>query len=355
MASIDRINRLLRLIELLQSGRSYNTKQLADLCNVSRRTVFRDLSTLQDSGIAVLFDERQQGYAIRSALYLPPSEVTVEEALAIVVLAEGLGDSQCGIPFYRPAHSAALKLLSCLPRQMRKFVGELSQSISVRLDAHNPLPGSQRVYDLLLQAVNEHHQIRIRYTSHSEEKDFSTLLSPYRMLFVRRSWYVIGRSSLHRAVRTFNVGRIQDPELVKSRFVVPQRFSLDRYLGNAWSLIRDRKNRHKVIVRFHPKVAHNVAEVQWHKTQKIVWNKDGTLDFHVTVDGLGEIVWWVLGYGREAEVLQPKKLREMICGHVEDMHKLCEPQTKRPKRARKKTAKKTARKTATKTTRKKKT
>jgi len=37
-------------------------------------------------------------------------------------------------------------------------------------------------------------------------------------------------------------------------------------------------------------VAQNVAEVQWHKMQQTFWNEDGMLDFHVTVDGLREII-----------------------------------------------------------------
>ena len=34
--------------------------------------------------------------------------------------------------------------------------------------------------------------------------------------------------------------------------------------------------------------------------------------FEVRVDGLGEIAWWILGYGDQVEVLGPKLLRERI-------------------------------------------
>ena len=58
----------------------------------------------------------------------------------------------------------------------------------------------------------------------------------------------------------------------------------------------------EVVVRFSKLVAQNVAEVNWHKTQRLAWRDDGTLDFHVTVSGLNEISWWILGYGDQAEV-----------------------------------------------------
>ena len=60
------------------------------------------------------------------------------------------------------------------------------------------------------------------------------------------------------------------------------------------------------------RVARNVAEVVWHKTQRLAHRDDGSLDFHVRVSGLNEISWWILGYGDQAEVLKPARLRQLI-------------------------------------------
>jgi predicted DNA-binding transcriptional regulator YafY len=74
------------------------------------------------------------------------------------------------------------------------------------------------------------------------------------------------------------------------------------------------------LIRFHPLVARNVAEVSWHKTQQTSWNTDGTLDFSARVSGLGEIIWWVLGYGMHAEVIEPQELRDRVREHVGAMY-----------------------------------
>lgn len=319
MPSIKRIRRLLQLVELLQFGRSYNSHQLAELCGVSRRTIFRDVRTLQQSGLHILYDERRQGYALSDPLFLPPTDLTLEETLSLLVLCHELGNTERGVPFQRSARAAAQKLLSNLPRRLRDWVGELSGNIAIRLEPHNPLDESQPYYDLLTQALSERRQMRVSYHSLTDGQVIQTRLSPYRMLFNRRSWYVIGRSSLHRAVRTLNLGRIQKAELLETRFQIPPRFSLERHFGNAWNLIRQRGQRQRVTVRFQPMVAHNVAEVRWHKTQRITWNDDGTMDFQVTVDGLREIIWWILGYGDQAEVLEPPELRREILRHAETL------------------------------------
>ncbi len=326
MASVSRLQRLLRIMGLLQSGRVYNSKDLAEICGVSRRTVFRDLRTLQDSDVPLQYDERKQGYSFSLPTYLPPTNFTLDETLSLLILCDELGHRSRGVPFSRSAQTAAFKLVSNLPRHLREKVGELAESISVRIDPHNPLHEAKPHYDLITQAIADRRQIRIRYMNFDKDKnewvEIGTLLSPYRLLFNRRSWYVIGRSSLHKQIRTFNIGRIVTAELLSSRFKIPVRFGLDRYLGNAWSLIRERGQQKNVVIRFQKLVAQNVAEVQWHKTQKLVWNDDETLDFHVTVDGMGEIMWWILGYGDQAEVLEPPELREKIFSKIQAMQKV---------------------------------
>lgn len=41
--------------------------------------------------------------------------------------------------------------------------------------------------------------------------------------------------------------------------------------------------------------------------------------FEVVVDSLKEIVWWVMGYGAQAEVLEPVELRDEVISHVKEM------------------------------------
>ena len=313
--NLSRIRRLLKLIGLLQAGRGYNAEALAQACEVCRRTVFRDLDALRHAGVPLCYDEQQQHYRIPGAYYLPPTNFTPEEALALIVLCHDLG-GQAQLPFFGPAQSAALKLASNLPQRLREQLRATSDAVKIRMVPNNPLDGQKPIYEQLLEAVSKRKSVRIRYRSLAEEQQISTRLRPYRLLFSRRSWYVIGRSSLHRGTRTFNVGRILRIERLDDRYQIPRGFSLDRYLRNAWHLIPEPGPDREVVVRFSKKVGQNVAEVGWHKTQRLVFQPDGTLDFHVTVSGLREISWWILGYGKEAEVLRPPELRRMIADHA---------------------------------------
>jgi predicted DNA-binding transcriptional regulator YafY len=202
--NLARIHRLIQLIGLLQAGRGFNAEALAQECSVSRRTVFRDLDLLRRSCVPLNFDETQDRYRIPGAVLLPPTNFTPDEALSLLVLCHELGDG-AGLPFLSPARSAAIKLESSLPPRHRDQLGQVAAAIHIQPPPTNPLTGFTPIYQQLLDAVSTRHSVRIHYNSLKDGKEISTRLSPYRIFFSRRSWYVVGRSSLHRAKRTFNI------------------------------------------------------------------------------------------------------------------------------------------------------
>lgn len=266
---------------------------------------------LRQAGVPVIFDSRAALYRIPQTYFLPPTNFTAEEALAVLVVCRELGrDSR--LPFYEGAQSAALKLESSLPAPLREQLRDSAAAVQIQLPPTTPLNGQRPHYMQLLGCIARRQAVRIHYDSFSEDAQIITKLSPYRLLFSRHSWYAIGRSSLHREIRTFNVSRVRQLELLPDQFEVPRAFNIERYLGNAWHLIPEPGQDHDVCVRFERLVARNVAEVIWHKTQRCDFLADGRLDFSVRVSGLNEISWWILGYGDQAEVLAPEALRTLV-------------------------------------------
>jgi predicted DNA-binding transcriptional regulator YafY len=160
--------------------------------------------------------------------------------------------------------------------------------------------------------------VEIGYDSYFDKREISTRLHPYRLVFISRAWYVIGYSAMHDMVRTFKLDRIITLHWTDESFEPDADFSLENYFGNAWSMIRGDR-RYKVAIRFSPKVAGNVEEVFWHATQQIDHLEDGSIRYEVEVDGVHEIAWWVLGYGKEAVVEEPPELQQIIRGHIAEM------------------------------------
>lgn len=313
-----RITRLVRLLRMLQDGKGRDTDGLAKACGVGRRTVFRDLDTLRSAGVPLEFDTKSRRYSIFRGSFGPPADLTADEALSLWALANSVGN-QLHLPLYEAARTAVAKLEHGLPAKERQEFRRTARSIWFLPAKVSNLAVKSAVFQALVEAITKRRVVQIEYASLTEWDRIVTKLRPYQLLFSQRSWQVVGRSSLHREIRVFNLARIESLTLLNQRFSVPRDFSMEQRIGNAWNMIPETGRDSHVVVKFGSLVAHNVAEVNWHKTQRSRLLPDGSLLFYATVSGLSEIAWWILGYGDQAEVLQPAKLRRLLASRIRKM------------------------------------
>jgi len=83
MEEKPRISRLTAILTQLQSKKIITAKYLADKYNVSVRTIYRDIRTLENSGIPVVTEEGK-GYSLMDGYQLPPIMFTEDEANALI-------------------------------------------------------------------------------------------------------------------------------------------------------------------------------------------------------------------------------------------------------------------------------
>jgi proteasome accessory factor B len=204
-----------------------------------------------------------------------------------------------------------MKLESALPAAIREHVGSVMDHLTVsagQLSRHEGLDG---MFDDLAGAIVARNICRLVYVSFHDRKQVALTVLPLRLAFMSRAWYLLGHSKEHGRVRTFKLGRIHTLTVLDEKFDRPTDVDLGEYFGDAWCMIPEGRV-HDVHLHFDAKVAGNVAEVQWHHSQHVDWNDDGSIEFRVRVDGLGEITWWVLGYGDQVEVVAPPELRGRV-------------------------------------------
>ncbi len=308
--NVSRIYRLLRVVTLLQSERGYTARELAQELQVSRRTVFRDLNALEMAKIPYYYDPELGGFRISRHFFMQPVNLTLPEALALLTLAGKLKNGS-DIPLLAQAGQAAAKLESVLPDAIREHVGSVIDTLSLRLGPMARHDGADKFFNMLSDAIVRKRLCRIEYDSFHEGKAIKVSVHPLRQVFVQRAWYLLAWSVSDRAIRTYKLVRIRSLDVTVRSFADTHKRKLDEHFGKAWAMIPEGKI-YKVHLHFEPKVAGNVAEVQWHKTQRVEWNKDKSIEYHVQVDGLGEISWWILGYGDQVRVVSPKPLQKRI-------------------------------------------
>ena len=312
----------MQLLTALQTGKKYSVSALSKMFGRSRRTIFRDLEELRVMGVRFHYDAKDRSYIIAPKFFLRPTDLTDIEAHSLLILVDTAVD-QVQVPYRNSALMAALKIESNLPRKTRQSCSTMLQNIHARVTPQALTPLLDKAYAPLGAAAAKKQKVNITYKSLYERKVINVELCPYRLWFNERAWYVVGFSELHKEVRTFKLNRIKELKVLNKRFLDGDDFDLDEYLGRAWSMIPQGRI-YNIKLRFLPKVAENVAEVQWHSTQKVTHNSDGSATVEFRVDGLGEITWWVLGYGDQVQVLAPKALRKNVIEAARNMIKLNE-------------------------------
>ena len=71
-----------------------------------------------------------------------------------------------------------------------------------------------------------------------------------------------------------------------------------------------------VVIRFSAAVAKRAAETRWHPSQQLEQQADGGLIWRGQVAGMREIRIWILGWGADAEVLEPAALRDEVAAEL---------------------------------------
>jgi proteasome accessory factor B len=119
--------------------------------------------------------------------------------------------------------------------------------------------------------------------------------------------YLVAFSRDHDEVRHFKVDRMTEAEATTFPFPWPEDFDLTQHLAGSFGIF-DGRGDVTVRVRFLPRVARYVQESQWHSSQQLAPQPDGTLLAEFRLSNTAELKSWLLSFGRHALVLEPESL-----------------------------------------------
>ena len=306
----DRIGRITQLLTALQSQSSYAISELTEILGKSRRTAYRDLKVLEKAGLPCRFDRRQHRYVFDHQSPLPTLALSKDEAFGLLLLLREASHNM-QLPLAYPSRLLSLKIENCLRREVRQFCDASFRFISFSPAPKARMDLSDKTFMQVLDAITLKRVLAIHCYLPAEQNTITTDLNPYHLVYSENTWHAIGESSFHKTVHTFELNHITQLSPLDRYFVEDEKFDLNEYFGYAWSLLREGQI-YEVELRFCPRIAAEVVEVQWHKTQTASFEDDGSVVLKFRVDGLNEIIWWILGYGDQVEVLAPKALRQRI-------------------------------------------
>jgi predicted DNA-binding transcriptional regulator YafY len=304
-----RVARILRVLELIQGRGRWNAQALAGEIECSERTIYRDLEALELAGVPWYYDETEQCYRVRPDCRFPVLSLTEEETVGQAVATALSGGP--GLKIGPGAKPATRKLAAISNERTQQLLADAEQLVHV-LDLK--IADHSRHLDILRTvqwALLHRKQVVGQYRSPYEADTVQLRLYPYRLCLIKNAWYLIGRPTDSDQPRTFRVARFKTLRLVDQPADIPEDFDLRSYFGNAWAVYRGEQT-YDIEILFSPEAAEIVTETTWHHSQRVKRHKDGSVTLFFKVDGLNEIVRWVLGWAGRAKVIKPPELRKMV-------------------------------------------
>ncbi|MEP7291811.1 MAG: YafY family protein [Chloroflexota bacterium] len=299
---MNRTDRLLAIMLELQAKGWQRAEDLAARFEISKRTVYRDMQALSESGVP-LISVPGQGYSLVEGYFLPPLSFSADEAL-ILLLGGDLMAQNFDAEYQRAARMAVSKIEAVLKADLREQVAYLQSSLRfispIAAGASELLPQIRRA---IIQRRVIHFDYHARLAEEVGGAQSTRAADPYALIHANEHWYIIAYCHQRQDVRNFRVDRIENLEVLRQSFQRPERFSLEeRSISPRPLLVRALFNRD---------VGRWVLEEQAFYREQVEEHPEGWLiTFKVRREE--ELFQWLLGWGRHVRVLEPESLRQRL-------------------------------------------
>lgn len=303
---------MLSILLLLQTNGRMTAARLAEELEVSVRTVYRDIDSLQAAGVPLYADAGHGGgYEVLAGYRTRLTGLNSGEAEALFL--SGLPGPAAALGLGPALAAAQLKLLAAIPPELR------ADADRIRSRFHLEAPGWYAENDevpflpQVAEAVWTGRVLRVRYRRWKEPAEVERRLEPYGLVLKAGRWYVVAGPG----PRTYRVDQIIELAFSGERFDAPEGFDLPAHWRGYEADFHARLHQGEAVVRLAPAAAERLTgAVARALRASAVTEPDGRVRAVLPIESLDRAHAFFLGLGADVEVLEPAELRERLAGTV---------------------------------------
>jgi len=304
MDTVKRFDRIVAILIQLQSKRIVKAQELSDRFEVSLRTIYRDIRTLEAAGVPIV-SEAGIGYSIMEGYRLPPVMFTREEAGSFVAaekLMQKFTDRSLGGHY----ESAMMKLRSVLRGREKDWVEALESQVRIFPSQEIFNTKVPNALEVLFESIAEKTQVFLRYESIQSDHPVDRNIEPVGIFNENNFWYVLGYCHLRQAYRQFRTDRIHKIHRTSTSFLLEHKSMQE---------LRSSEPSQKIKVRIlvDAKVAKFLSGSK--KRYGYISQKPKGKDVEMTfmVDDIEHhFSRWYLMFGDFAKILEPEELKTRV-------------------------------------------
>lgn len=320
---MNRIDRLNAIRILLEGRRLVTASEIAEHFALSLRTVYRDIRSLQEAGIAIE-GEAGVGYRLAKQAQLRPVSFDAAEALSLLLAAKVLEhhlDSYHNDLFA----SAIAKIRTALPPESKDQLERLDTKIAF---ANIGIPPKGKVDPKALAPIQEAllkgSKLQITYKALQSQHMVQRTVVPIGILFYGGYWHMIAWCELRNDYRDFRIDRMGTIIDHGYHDLSKKLFSLDDYIKHMAAALQmgpDPTQRPiECVIRFAPASLPLLERQRFRfgfvRQRTIDAGKyRGCIEATFLYHDLDEMARWLLTFTGSAHIDSPTPLQLLYAGH----------------------------------------
>lgn len=310
--AVNKAQKLVKMLDLMARVGGVSASDLMTRFDLDARTLRRYLADLRDLDLPILDEGRGDDriVSIAASWRRTGVQLTLGEVLALH-FGRKLFTFLEGTAFTSGHDGAIERLEPAISRQHANVIRQLdSRFLAVTEPAKDYRGAAAELLEELVDALVHDNIVEGRYRKASGvERHY--VLHPYTLATFRQGLYLFAYDVEAAQVKTFAVERFVD--LLRRRrekFEMPHGWRPEAHVAHAFGIIGGPPER--VAIAFEPSMASYLKERVWHPSQTFRTLPDGRLELRMVVATTVELESWILGFGPDAQVLEPASLVERI-------------------------------------------
>ena len=304
---MNRIDRISAILIQLQSRRVVKAADIAERFNISLRTVYRDVRTLEEAGIP-LIGEAGVGYSIMDGYRLPPVMFTREEATAFLT-AEKFVEKLTDSTTMKHHQSAMYKVRAILKTAEKDALEDLDGSIEV-LKSHRQkqATGNTDHIQAILDGIVQKKLLCIDYFAGHSQEFTKRDVEPVGIFYLDSFWHLIAYCRLRNDYRDFRIDRISKLIITDTIYNNSRHPTLKAYIAQT----AKEKQLETVMIKVDKEIAHYLEHQKYYSgfiSEKAIGNKIEMTFLTTSIEGFAR---WFMMFGDHAEIISPDHLKEKI-------------------------------------------
>ena len=324
MPDITQIERQLYILSLLSENKQgctvteiKNYLEKLDI-NVNRRTVMRDIDYLSYVHFPVREEVKEKkAYYIADKFSLENISFSPNELISLYFTKEIMNSY---LTFETGINASLLisKIISKLPLISRTYIDSLNEYIKVRpVEVVKEKTINPGYLDIISNALAFNKKLVIQYCAFNRKEETERCVDPYHLEIENGCYQLVAFCHLRNSIREFRVSRIKSIQVLDETFVRPEGI-YESYKKSKFDKLSGEK-KIGMKLRFTGFAARYINEYESEKADKLTSVGHDEIVFEKNTTMSPEIIKWILGFGFEAEVLEPVELREQVESTIRKM------------------------------------